>query len=229
MLWKSGPIPNVPVYVVCPRDEEGCSWTLHRNHLHPINSNIGQDEKDTPMAGVENNTTSTPTPPVDSEPANARPSGMVTPSAAGNTSHGSPNQPAPLRCSTWKTWNWLPWRYWTFSLLAATSLSGIWDALVGLCICLHVISYLYTVFWGSTVWIHSTYTIMCLPSTTQFWHWGEFFQCNLYVGSLDGGGVDQWLFVLSAAAPVWDKFQHSIPIETQGVHGNPTQKTGWQT
>ena len=79
------PYPNVPVYVVHPRDGEGCSWTLHRNYLLLINSNIGQDEKDTPMAGIENNNTSTPAPPVDSEPADAGPSGMVTPSAAGST------------------------------------------------------------------------------------------------------------------------------------------------
>ena len=36
------PYPNVPVYVVCPRDGEGHSWPLHRNYLLPINSNIGQ-------------------------------------------------------------------------------------------------------------------------------------------------------------------------------------------
>ena len=40
------PYPNLPVYVVCPRDGEGCSWTLHRNYLLPINSNMGQDETD---------------------------------------------------------------------------------------------------------------------------------------------------------------------------------------
>ena len=52
---------------------------------------------------------------------------------------------------------------------------------------------------------HSTCTIMCLPSTTQFWHWGEFFQCDLYGGSLVGGEVDQRLFGLSTAAPLWNK------------------------
>ena len=34
------PYPNVPVYVVCLRDGEGCSQTLHRNYLLPISSNI---------------------------------------------------------------------------------------------------------------------------------------------------------------------------------------------
>ena len=145
------PYLDVPVYVVHPRDREGCSQTLHRNYLLPINSNIRQDEKDAPMAGVENNNTSSPAPPVNSEPSDAGPSGMVTPSAAGNTPQGSPDQPALLRHGTQKTWNWLPWRYQNFGLLAATSPPGIWDALVGLCIYLHVISCLYTIFWGCTV------------------------------------------------------------------------------
>ena len=79
------PYPNVPVYVVCPRDGEGHSQTLHRNYLLPISPNIGQDVKDEPMAGVEDNNTSTPAPPVDSGPADAGPSGMVTSNAAGST------------------------------------------------------------------------------------------------------------------------------------------------
>ena len=41
--------PNVPVYVVCLRDGEGCSWTLHRNYLLPINSNMEQGKMDKPM------------------------------------------------------------------------------------------------------------------------------------------------------------------------------------
>ena len=76
------PYPNVPVYMVCPRDGEGHRQTLHGNYLLPINSNLGQGEKDAPIVGVENNNTSTPVPLVDSEPANAGSSGMVTPSTA---------------------------------------------------------------------------------------------------------------------------------------------------
>ena len=92
--------PNVPVYVVCPRDGEGCSRTIHRKYLLPISSNIEQHEKDAPMAGVENMNTSAPVPPVDSEPADAGPFGTVMSSAAGNMSQGSPDQPAPLKQST---------------------------------------------------------------------------------------------------------------------------------
>ena len=46
--WENGeyvvekrPYPYIPVYVVWPRDREGCSQTLHRKYLLPINSNMG--------------------------------------------------------------------------------------------------------------------------------------------------------------------------------------------
>ena len=162
------PYPNVPVYVVCPRDREGCSQTLHGNYLLPIGSNLEQDEEDASVRGVENINTSTPAPSVDNEPADAGPSGMVMSSTAGNTLQGSPDQTVPHKCSTWTTQNWLPWSYQNFGLLTDNSPSGIWDALVGLCICLHVISCLYTILWGSTVWTHSTYSTPCLLSATHF-------------------------------------------------------------
>ena len=79
MLWKSGPIPNLPVYVVCPRDGEGCSQTLHRNYLLPISSNMEQDETDGSEDRVENNTSLTPVPSVSS------------------STQSSPDQPAPVR------------------------------------------------------------------------------------------------------------------------------------
>ena len=143
--------PNVPVYVVHPKDGTGHSQTLHRNNLLPINPDIEQDKKDKPMAGVGNTTSLTLVQSVDSVPADAGSSGMVTPSTAGITPQGSPDQPAPLRCSTRTTQNQLPWRYWNFGLLAGTGLTGIWDAWVGLCICLPITFCLYTIFWGSTV------------------------------------------------------------------------------
>ena len=118
------PFPNVPVYVVCPRDKEGHSLTLHRNYLLPINSNIEQGKMDEPMAGF-GNISPTPAPSVDNVPAAAGPSGMVTSSMAGGTLQCSPDQPAPLRCSTQTTRNQLPWRYRHFGLLADTGLTGI--------------------------------------------------------------------------------------------------------
>ena len=145
------PYPNVPVYVVCSRDGEGHSQTLHRNYLLPINSNIEQGKMDKPIVGVGNNIPPTPVPSVDNVPADTGSSGMITPSTAGSTPQGSPDQSAPLRCGTQTTRNQLPWRYQDFGLLADTGLTGMWDAWVGLCICLHVVLCLYTIFWGSTV------------------------------------------------------------------------------
>ena len=103
MWWERWPYPNVPVYVVCPRDGEGHSWTLHRNYLLPISSNTDQNEKDTPMAGTEHTSTSAPVPSVDSEPADAEQSGTATSHTTGNMSQGSPDQTAPLRCGTCST------------------------------------------------------------------------------------------------------------------------------
>ena len=202
---------------------EGCSQTLHKNYLLPINSKVGQDEKDAPMAGIENTNPSTPAPPVDSEPADAGPSGMVTSSTAGSTPQDSLDQPASLRCGTWNTQNWLPWRYRNFSLQVNTRLPNVWDAWAGL----HAISSLYNAFWGSTVWIHSTYTITCLQSATPFSVEGNPFNVVSVVDFLVGGGVDWRLFGPSTTAPPENKFQESIPIETQGVYSNPTQKIRW--
>ena len=42
------PCPNVSIYVVCSRDGEGCSQTLHSNYLLPINPNLEQDKKTNP-------------------------------------------------------------------------------------------------------------------------------------------------------------------------------------
>ena len=145
------PYPNVPVYMVCPRDGEGCSQTLYRNYLLPINSKLEQGETDKPVAGVENTTLPTPAPPVGSAPAEVGSSGMVTPGMADSTPQGSPDEPAPLRSDTRTTRNQLPWRYQNFGLLADTGPTGIWAARVDLCVCLNIVLCLYTVFWGSTV------------------------------------------------------------------------------
>ena len=104
--------PNAPVYVVCPRDGEGCSWTLHRNYLFPISPKLEQGEMDKTVAGVRNDTSLTPAPPVSDAPVGAEPSGVVILSSAGSTPENSPDQPAPLRCGTQTTRNQLPWRYW---------------------------------------------------------------------------------------------------------------------
>ena len=85
------PYPNVPVYVVCPRDGEGCSQTLHGNYLLPINPNLEQGKLDKPVAGVGNDTPPTPVPSVSDAPIEAELSGMVTPSSTSSTPESSPD------------------------------------------------------------------------------------------------------------------------------------------
>ena len=154
--------------MVCPRDGEGCSWTIHRNYLLPISPNLEQAEEDASMEGVEHTHTSCPVPSVDSEPADSELSRMAISDTTGNTSQGSLDQPASLRCDTHAPQNKLPWRYQNVALLADTSPPSILDAWVGLCICLHLISCLYTIYVGHIVYTHFTCTIPFLPGTTHF-------------------------------------------------------------
>ena len=143
--------PNVPVYMVCPKDGKGCSWTLHRNYLPTFSPNLEQARDGTPVARVQQMRTSAPVPSVDSEPTNSEPSGMAMSDMTSNTPQGSQDQPAPLRCGTCTTWNQCPWQYCNFILSVDISPLGILNAWAGLCICLHLISCLYTIFMGSIV------------------------------------------------------------------------------
>ena len=90
-VMEKWPYPNVPVYVVCPRDRARCSQTLNRNYLLPINLNLEQGEKDKPIVGVENDTSLPPVPSVGDVPAESGLSGIVTSNLADNTPQGSPD------------------------------------------------------------------------------------------------------------------------------------------
>ena len=149
---------------------------------------------DKPMVGVGNNTSLTPVPPVDNEPADAGSYGMIAPSTAGSTPQGSPNQPAPLRCCTRTTWNQLPWRYWNFGLLADTVLTGIWNAWVGLCVCLHIVFCMYTISGEVQCKTHSICNIICLPSMTHISIQGNSLNKTSKVDSWAGMGMDQRTF-----------------------------------
>ena len=110
-IEEKWPYPNVPVYVVCPRDGEGCSQTLHRNYLLPISPNLEQGEMDKSVAGAGNDTSPAPVPSVSSAPVEVEPLGTVTLSSTGSTPENSPDWPAPLRCGTQTTRNQLPLRF----------------------------------------------------------------------------------------------------------------------
>ena len=123
-MVEEWPYLDVPVYVVCTRDGEGHSQILHRNYLLHISSNLGQAEED--VAGVEHTNMSAPAPSVDTEPAGSEPSGMATSDTTSNTSQGSHEQPAPIRCGTCSTQNQLPWRYQNFALLQMPACLASW-------------------------------------------------------------------------------------------------------
>ena len=158
------PYPNVPVYVVCLRDREGCSQTLHRNYLLPINSNLEQGKKDEPMIGVENNISLPLVPSVDNAPVESGPSGMATSNLADSTPQGSPDWPAPLRCSIWDhqelTSMEVP-KFWF------AGLTGILDAWVDLCICLCIMICLYTILY--TIFYSVQHTLLVTPHICQAW------------------------------------------------------------
>ena len=122
------PYPDLPVYVVHPRDGEGCSQTLHRNYLLPISSNMGQDETDEPEGRVKNDTTPTPAPSV------------------GSSTQSSTDQPAPVEHSIQTTRGQLPWRYQNFGLLTDAGPTDIQDVKVDPCVCLHILIWLYNTF-----------------------------------------------------------------------------------
>ena len=126
------PYPNLPVYVVCPRDGEGCSQTLHRNYLLPINSHMGQDEADGAEERVKNNASLTPVP------------------STSSSTQNSPDQPAPVRHGIQTTRNQIPWRCRNFGLLTDARPTGIWDAQVDLHVYLCILAWLYNTFkWGA--------------------------------------------------------------------------------
>ena len=92
------------------------------------------------MAGVDNNNVSTPVSPVDSEPADAGPSGTVTPNAQ-QVAHPRVVWISLLHLDALCRKPRTNFQEGTrnFSLQADTSPSNIWDVWIGLCVCLHVI------------------------------------------------------------------------------------------
>ena len=149
---------------------------------------------DKPMARVGKTTSLTPAPSVDSVPADAGLPGMITPSTAGGTPQGSPDQPAPLRCGTRTTWNWLPWTYWNFSLLVDSGPTGIWMHRLA-CVSVCILCSVCIPFSGEVQCkMHSTCNIVCLPSTTHFNIQGNTLNVASEVDCWTGKGVDQRTF-----------------------------------
>ena len=161
--------PNLPVYVVHPRDGEGNSQTLHRNYLLSISNNLEQVGNENLVAEVEPTDKPTSVPPADNglpadrlteswperllssppnqhELVNQELTGLATSGMTSDYSQAGQDQPASLRQSAHATRNQLQWRYWNFTLQP-----GVFNVWYGLHTCLHPTVVLYNAFGKSTV------------------------------------------------------------------------------
>ena len=142
------PYPNLSVYVVCLRDGEGCSQTLHRNYLLLISNNLQQVGDEDSVAGFEPFDKPTSVPPADSGLLADRPSESqslpsslpkqhelvnleltrsATSGTASDESQAGQDQPAPLRWSACTMRNPLPGRYQNFTLQQNNTTPGAFD------------------------------------------------------------------------------------------------------
>ena len=220
LKWQ--PYPNLPIYAVQPIDREGHSCTICQNFLLPIIHSLEQDESKIAVEGAGSNK-HTPVPhKAEALPANnltksqlesthcspSKQCELVNPEPTGSTSPESMDEglqandddaPAPLRWSSRKMRNQLPLRYQNAAAWQHDILPSTLDLLVGLCICLHILSCLYTVFMRSIVWKHSTWTMIGLPDTNDLWHgWGYHWYWLYSRFCMEG--VDQRIFGLSTTA-----------------------------
>ena len=157
------------------------------------------------------------------EPVNPVPTGSTSPDSVHEELQSSHDTPVPLRWSLKKMRNQLPWRYQNFAVWQNDTLPDTLNMWVGLCICLYIMSYLYTVFVGSTVWRHSTWNITGLPDTNYFWHWWGHHQCWLYSGFLDGRS--EWKVIWSKCSCPTRKTKGQLPIEALWVSGQCKPKS----
>ena len=158
-IVEQWPYLNLPVYVACPRDGEGCSWTLHRNYLLSLSNNLEQ-------AGDELINQLTLVTPADSGlPANGptesqsesqpgfltKQSDLVnlkltkstTSDMMSNNSQAGQDQPASLQQSPCTMRNCLLWRYQNFALQWNTTTFGTFNVWDGLHTCLYLMVGLY--------------------------------------------------------------------------------------
>ena len=128
------------------------------------------------------------------------------------------DQPTLLRQSSHTTRNQLPCRYWKFALQwhnTPPSAFNMWDALHT---CLHLMVGLYNALGKSTLWRHSTWTIMDLSDMNSFWHGWGLLWCCLYGRFLDGGIGPKDICSQCSYPTTW-KPKGQLPIEVLWVSG----------
>ena len=144
-LEERWPYPNLPVYVVCPIDEERHSQALHWNYVLPISNNLEQVECENPVEEVKPSDEPTPVPqaynmlpanwptaswpesisnsaPDEHELANPELTGLTSPDPTNDWLKSEDTMSVLLWWSSRKTRNQLPLRYWNFVVLQMTPL-----------------------------------------------------------------------------------------------------------
>ena len=233
--------------MVCPWDGEGYNQTLHRNFLLPISNNLGQVEEETLAEGVGPKDETTPAPQAHNElPANgltkSQPGSLhnllakqhklvdpelarlATPDPVNDGSQTGQDQSIPQRWSMCMRRNHLTWRYQNVILQqnnTSSSAFAMWD---GLHTCLHLMVGLYNAFGKSTVWRHSTWTIINISDTNNLWYGWGLHWCSFYDGFLDGmgGPRDIWS---EHSCPTTYKPHSQLLIETLWVSGQYNPKS----
>ena len=188
------PYPNVPVYVVHPRDRKGCSWTLHRNYLPAISPNLEQGEMDEPVVGVGNDASPTPVPPVGDAPVEAEPSGQSP--QAQQVAHQKLVQidllhlgvalkpPGTSFLGDMGIWfGRCCWTDWHLGFMGWSTYQSN-----------HGVLSVYHFLEGVQCSMHSTYNIKCLPSITHLSIKGNTLNETSQVDSWAGKGVGQRIF-----------------------------------
>ena len=134
------------------------------------------------------------------KPVDPEPTRFTSPDSDDEGLQANDDTPGPLRQSSRKTRNQLPLRYWNFAAWQNDSLPSTLDLWVGLCICLHILSCLYS--------FCEEYTVKTLLKPSQVCQTQMIFAIGGDTTNLDSmvdfwmGGVDKRICGPSTIAPL---------------------------
>ena len=194
---------------------EGHSHTLHRKYLLPISSNLEQGEYECSVGRKGHSRTPTLMPHesdvlsvdctteswLESVPNSLSEqwkafdqgsTGLTSTDPTYERLWANNDIPLPLMQSSRMMRNQPPWKYQNFTVWHNDILPGAFIIWVGLCICLHIISWMHIILLGNTMWRHSVLTTTDLPNSNDSWHHWGYHPCQLYGGFGGGRPKDIW-------------------------------------
>ena len=219
--------PNLSVYVVHPIDRGGCSCTLHRNYLLPINNNLEQEKVKTLWAEMD--------PMMNQLKCHIK---MMHCQLATQLNvdwkaclihhHNSVNcltQGWQNRSHRWRAPSWQGWTCSTKVKLKKNQepspmevsefcITAEWHPFwclqyLGWPMHLHIILCMHMVFAGNIVWAHSIQTITNLPNTYDSWHYWGYHPCQCCCGFWRWGLIEGYL--VQSQLPHWRNQKDSYP------------------